>query len=60
MLWRKRVEITAMRDSGEIDPQMGQRPREQSVADRFNVETELTAEVSSSGSNRYQFDVTAK
>lgn len=57
---RKRVEITAMRDSGEIDPQMGQQPREQFVADRFNVESELTAEVSSGGPNRYQFDVTAK
>lgn len=57
---KKRVEITASRESGPVDPVMGQAPREEYIAAEYNVESKLTAEVTSSGPNTFEFTVTEK
>lgn len=56
----KKVEITATREEGPIDPVMGQAPRKQYIAPRFNSETTLTAEVKTSGDNTANFEVSEK
>jgi hypothetical protein len=54
-----RVEVMATRDDGPVDPAMGQAPQRQYVPDRYNVESELTADVQPK-SNSVDFDLRAK
>lgn len=56
----KRVEITASRESGPVDPAMGQAPREEYIGAEYNVESKLTAEVTASGPNQFDFTVSEK
>ncbi len=59
-LGKKRVEITASRESGPVDPVMGQAPREEYIGAEYNVDSKLTAEVTASGPNQFEFIVTEK
>jgi hypothetical protein len=56
----KKVEISATREDGPIDPVMGQAPRKQYLAPRFNAETTLEANVTASGPNTFDFQVSEK
>lgn len=42
---KKKVEVTATRESGPIDSAMGQAPRKQYINEKFNVNTTLTVTV---------------
>lgn len=57
---KKRVEITATREKGGVDPAMGQALREEYIGPEYNVESKLQAEVTPSGPNQYEFVVTEK
>ena len=54
---RNRVQISAMRSSGKVDPQMGAAPQEQYLPACYNTETKLEADISASGKNEFQFDL---
>lgn len=57
---KKRVEISATREEGPADPAMGQVPRKQYLAPRFNIETTLQAEVSATGPHQFDYTVSEK
>jgi hypothetical protein len=57
---KKKVEITASREEGAVDPAMGVAPRKQYIAPQYNTETKLEAEVTASGPNVFDFTVTEK
>jgi len=52
---RKKVEVHAEREVGEVDPVMGQRPRRSYIPPKYNIQTELTAEVTPDGKNDFTF-----
>ena len=56
----KKVEITASREEGEIDPVMGQVKRKQYIAPRFNVETTLEATITTGKNDLPPFEVSEK
>jgi hypothetical protein len=53
----KKVEIQASRPVGPENPIMGQRPQEQYIPEKYNVASELTAEVTADGENEFQFSL---
>ncbi len=53
-----RVEIQAVRETGEIHPTEGYKITELYVPARYNTESELTAEVTRDGENHFTFDLT--
>ena len=56
-LGTSRVEVLATRDNGPVDKVMGQAPQLQYVPEKYNVESELTADVKPSD-NTLDFDLT--
>jgi hypothetical protein len=60
----KQIEITAYRETGRFDrPDPDEPPipiKEQYIAPKFNVKTELEQEVSPEGENVFDFDVTSR
>jgi hypothetical protein len=57
---RKKVQIRATREFGDVDAAMGARPQQQYLAARFNSQTELRAEVIPGGDNKFHYDVSEK
>jgi len=55
---KKRVEITADRETGKVDPVMGAAPRESYIPARYNSESTLNVEVTPAGPNQFPFDLT--
>jgi hypothetical protein len=59
-----RVEITAVRETGRkvMDPRMGREMDEieQLIPARYNHQSELTAEVTETGPNRFEFALTSQ
>jgi hypothetical protein len=55
----KIVEINATRESGPVNPTMGQAPREQYIPKNYNVESTLRANVVPGGPNAFDFPLTA-
>jgi hypothetical protein len=55
---KKRVEIRAVREVGEVIKEMGVRARQSYVPARYNSETTLSAEVVPKGKNEFTFDLT--
>jgi len=54
---RHRVEITADRPTGKIDPVMGMAPRECYIPACYNSQSILTAEVKPDGPNQFTFEL---
>lgn len=54
---RHRVEITADRPTGKIDPVMGMAPRECYIPACYNSQSILTAEVKPDGPNQFPFEL---
>ena len=54
---KKKVEITATREIGEVDPVMGKAPRRSYIPARYNSSTELTAEVTPGTDNVFPFSL---
>jgi hypothetical protein len=54
---KRRVEIMATRDNGPVNPVMGQAPQEQYIPEKYNVSSELKAEITPDGKNEYNFDL---
>jgi hypothetical protein len=52
-----RVEIQAARETGEVHPTDGYKLTELYVPARYNIESELTAEVTRGGENHFTFDL---
>lgn len=52
---RKKVRIHATRPTGEVDKLMGMAPRQEYIPPRYNVHTELRAEVKPGGKNEFPF-----
>lgn len=55
-----KVEIWASQFVGPMNPVMGLTPKEQYIPEKYNVQSELTAEVTPDGDNTYTFPLTAK
>jgi hypothetical protein len=47
----KKVEISATKDNGPVDPVMGQAPQKQYIPDKYNVQTTLKVEVKNEDNN---------
>jgi hypothetical protein len=56
----KQVAIIAVREVGPIDPSMGMARRENYIPTRYNDDTTLTLNVSSSEANAFDFALTEK
>jgi len=54
---KKKVAIHAEREVGEVDPIMGARPRRSYIPPKYNVQTELTAEVTPGAKNAFPFEL---
>lgn len=54
----KKVKIEASRFVGPMNQVMGLTPKEQYIPAKYNVNTELTAEVTPDGDNRFTFELT--
>jgi hypothetical protein len=59
---KKLVEINANRPQpgAKVEPSMGAVPFEQYIPEAYNINTTLTAEVTSGGENRFTFDLKSK
>jgi hypothetical protein len=57
----KKVKITANRSEGPVDPQMGLAPRVQYIPPKYSSaeKTTLTAEVTETGKNEFEFTLTS-
>lgn len=53
----RKVQIMATRDNGPFDPVMGQAPQLQYIPNQYNIETELKADITPDGENRFDFDL---
>ncbi len=56
----KKVEITATREEGAVDPVMGKAKQVQYIAEKFNVSTTLEANVTPEGPNTFNFETSDK
>jgi hypothetical protein len=54
---KKKVEITATREEGAVDPAMGMVPKRQYIAAKYNTETELEADVQAASGQTFHFQV---
>jgi hypothetical protein len=54
----KKVKIEASRFVGPMNQVMGLTPKEQYIPAKYNVDTELTAEVTPDGDNDFTFELT--
>jgi hypothetical protein len=54
---KKKVEITATRKTGPVDPSMGMARRESYIPAKYNRQTTLEKEVTSAGENHFKFDL---
>jgi hypothetical protein len=53
----RKVQIMATRDNGPFDPVMGQAPQLQYIPNRYNINTELKANIAPDGENRFDYDL---
>lgn len=56
---KNRVRITADREVGEPDPVMGTVARQSYIPEKYNSQTVLSADVSKSGANDFNFEIPA-
>jgi hypothetical protein len=54
---KKKVEIRAVREVGEVIPAMGVKARQSYIPARYNAQTILVAEVAPDGENQFKFDL---
>jgi hypothetical protein len=54
----KKVKVEASRFVGQMNTVMGLTPKVQYIPEKYNFETELTAEVTPDGENQFKFDLT--
>jgi hypothetical protein len=54
---KKRAEIRAVREVGEVIREMGVKARQSYIPAKYNAETTLTAEVVAGGKNQFTFEL---